>query len=163
MMQLKIILDDRKPKSWRRILVPTSIRYDQLHAVIQMLFGWTNSHLHEFRPAGSPQTAYGIVAPELDMADTLSETEYFPYLDLIKGNVNYVYDFGADWQHEIQLEKMVTMADFVAAGHKQLPVVLNGRGLGGREDGNSEGVEPFIKESLNNALADFTDGWDAPY
>ncbi len=29
-MQLRVTLKDVKPDTWRRVLVPTSIRYDQL-------------------------------------------------------------------------------------------------------------------------------------
>lgn len=30
---------DEKPSSWRRLLVPVSIRYDQLHVIMQLVYG----------------------------------------------------------------------------------------------------------------------------
>ncbi|MFH5810886.1 hypothetical protein [Companilactobacillus sp. FL22-1] len=30
---------DEKTSSWRRLLVPVSIRYDQLHAIMQLVYG----------------------------------------------------------------------------------------------------------------------------
>ncbi|MTV81497.1 plasmid pRiA4b ORF-3 family protein [Secundilactobacillus folii] len=167
-MQLKITLQHVKPSTWRRVLVPTSIRYDQLHAVIQMLFGWTNSHLHSFAPtqlpAGQPYFEYGLVDPELDSSEsTLDETEHFPYLDLEKGNLNYTYDFGEDWSHKIVLEKMVTMQEFVEADHKQIPVVLAGRGPERMEDMQDEVGEAYNTNDLNDYLAELSDGWGEVY
>lgn len=170
-MQLKITLRHVTPPTWRRILVPTSIRYDQLHAIIQMLFGWTNSHLHDFVPtqrsANQPYVAYGMVSPDLDSPEvTLDETKHFPYLELEKGNLNYIYDFGDDWEHKIELEKMITMREFVKAGHLQIPVVLAGRGANRMEDMGSDETavgERFNRQDLNLELAEFSDGWGEIY
>ena len=46
---LRITLLDHRPEIWRRVLVPASLRLDQLHLVFQEAMGWTNSHLHQFR------------------------------------------------------------------------------------------------------------------
>lgn len=45
---LKIQLLDIEPSIWRRFVVPASITLDRLHDVIQVVMGWTDSHLHEF-------------------------------------------------------------------------------------------------------------------
>ena len=45
---LKIQLLDIEPAIWRRFVVPASITLDRLHDVIQIVMGWTDSHLHEF-------------------------------------------------------------------------------------------------------------------
>ena len=45
---LKIRLLDIEPEIWRRFVVPASITMDRLHDVIQIVMGWTDSHLHEF-------------------------------------------------------------------------------------------------------------------
>jgi hypothetical protein len=36
------------PEIWRRFVVPADITLDRLHDVIQIVMGWTDSHLHEF-------------------------------------------------------------------------------------------------------------------
>jgi hypothetical protein len=46
--QLRITLRDSKPPIWRRVAVPSDITLGQLHEVIQIAMGWTNSHLHQF-------------------------------------------------------------------------------------------------------------------
>jgi len=49
MYLLKIRLLDIEPEIWRRFVVPASITLDRLHDVIQIVMGWTDSHLHEFK------------------------------------------------------------------------------------------------------------------
>ena len=38
-----------EPKIWRRAHVPLSSSLMMLHRIIQVVFGWTNSHLFKFR------------------------------------------------------------------------------------------------------------------
>lgn len=45
----KIVLEDTHPPVWRRVLVPEKITFQELHDIIQILFGWRNMHLHDFR------------------------------------------------------------------------------------------------------------------
>jgi hypothetical protein len=45
---LKISLDNTKPLIWRKILVEKRITFYELHHIIQIAMGWTNSHLFEF-------------------------------------------------------------------------------------------------------------------
>ena len=45
---LKIELLDIEPSIWRRFVVPAGITLDRLHDAIQIVMGWTDSHLHEF-------------------------------------------------------------------------------------------------------------------
>jgi hypothetical protein len=45
---LKIHLVDIEPVIWRRFVAPASITLDRLHDVIQIVMGWTDSHLHKF-------------------------------------------------------------------------------------------------------------------
>ena len=44
---LRITLRDTKPSIWRRLAVPANVTLEQLHEVIQIAMGWTNSHLHQ--------------------------------------------------------------------------------------------------------------------
>ncbi len=48
MYQLKITIRDSKPPIWRRVLVPEQIPFSELHAVIQLAFGWNDEHLYMF-------------------------------------------------------------------------------------------------------------------
>jgi hypothetical protein len=46
--QFKVTLLDTKPEVWRRILVPETYTFYDLHIAIQDAMGWTDSHLHQF-------------------------------------------------------------------------------------------------------------------
>ena len=46
--QLKVSLLGIRPPIWRRFLVADSTTLMELHDVIQIVMGWTNSHLYQF-------------------------------------------------------------------------------------------------------------------
>lgn len=99
---LKIQLDDIEPAIWRRFVVPASITLDRLHDVIQIVMGWTDSHLHEFTIGKKCYTEY----PE-SKEDGL-ECGRYRLGDLVKQKGRtflYLYDFGDGWEHELVLEE----------------------------------------------------------
>ena len=46
--QFKVILKNIKPPIWRRIQVPATYTFWDLHVAIQDSMGWTDTHLHHF-------------------------------------------------------------------------------------------------------------------
>ena len=50
--QLKITLLESEPPIWRRVQVPGTMLLCCLHDAIQAVFGWTDSHLHQFEKDG---------------------------------------------------------------------------------------------------------------
>ena len=99
---LKIQLLDIEPPIWRRFVVPASITLDRLHDVIQIVMGWTDSHLHEFTIGNKRYTEYpeskedGLVCGRYRIGDLIKQ----------KGRTfRYLYDFGDSWEHELVLEK----------------------------------------------------------
>ena len=132
-LQLKIMLKGSKPPIWRRLLVRSDLTLAQFHHVLQMSFGWTDSHLHEFRVGGWNGTAYGPVGPEFDFGDPMPLDEAAVTLgDILsqeKDKLDYVYDFGDDWDHAVTVEQVLPHE----AG---APAVrcTGGRGAGPAED-----------------------------
>jgi len=49
MARFAIALDEVKPPVRRRVEVQFAVRLDQLHRIIQIVMGWENYHLYEFR------------------------------------------------------------------------------------------------------------------
>ena len=45
---IRITLKGAQPPIWRRVAVPSDITLGRLHEVIQIVMGWTDSHLHQF-------------------------------------------------------------------------------------------------------------------
>lgn len=99
---LKIQLLDIEPSIWRRFVVPASITLDRLHDVIQIVMGWTDSHLQEFTIGNKRYTEYpeskedGLVCGRYRLGDLIKQ----------KGRTfRYLYDFGDGWEHELVLEE----------------------------------------------------------
>jgi hypothetical protein len=102
MYLLKVRLLDIEPEIWRRFVVPASITLDRLHDVIQIVMGWTDSHLHEFTIGKKRYTEY----PQ-EREDGL-ECGKYRFGNLVKQKnrkISYLYDFGDSWTHELILEE----------------------------------------------------------
>ena len=105
--QLKVTLDVIEPTIWRRLLVPDNISLADLHEILQLAMGWTNSHLHEFTIA---RKSYGEPEDdELGNHGVKDETLYrLNQLHLReKTKFAYLYDFGDNWEHTISVEKIL--------------------------------------------------------
>lgn len=106
--QLKITIEGISPPIWRRVLLPETASFKELHALIKLLFEWDGYHLHQFSigAGGIAGTIIGnraalekpSVIPE---ATTLLSDYLFPG----GPGVLYTYDFGDNWCHSITLEK----------------------------------------------------------
>jgi Plasmid pRiA4b ORF-3-like protein len=109
--QLKVTLKDSKPSIWRRIQVRSDATLGELHAIIQMAMGWSNSHMHHFIVGKSPNLLF-IGAPDPhedgDLMDEKNEDEIAisQVLTAAKPKMIYEYDFGDSWEHEVVLEKI---------------------------------------------------------
>jgi hypothetical protein len=99
---LKIEMLEIEPIIWRRFVVPANITLDRLHDVIQIVMGWTDSHLHEFTIGKKRYTEY----PE--SKEDGFDCGRYRLGDLIKQKgrtFHYQYDFGDSWEHELVLEE----------------------------------------------------------
>lgn len=99
---VKIQLLYIEPAIWRRFVVPANITLDQLHDVIQIVMGWTNSHLYQFTIGNKRYTEYreskedGLICSRYRLGDLIKQ----------KGRkFRYLYDFGDGWEHELVLEE----------------------------------------------------------
>jgi hypothetical protein len=80
--------------------VPASTALDELHQLLQIAVGWTDSHLHQFIV---DDTRYSAPYPGSDFEDSddLDETGV-PVRELPDRFV-YLYDFGDGWEHDIEV------------------------------------------------------------
>lgn len=110
--QFKISLTDIEPTIWRRIQVPAKYSFWDLHVAIQDVMGWLDYHLHAFRVRrkhNSKPMEIGIPGDEWDDEVVLPGWE-IPMKDhfIEPGQtMEYEYDFGDGWNHEILLEAIL--------------------------------------------------------
>lgn len=113
-LQFKITLKEIAPVIWRRIQVPASYSFWDLHVAIQDSMGWLDYHLHQFtikRLHAQKTVAIGI--PDDDFV--LEESEILPgwetdvnlYFTDLGITALYLYDFGDNWEHEVILEGLL--------------------------------------------------------
>lgn len=108
--QIKVTLKDFKPSIWRRIQVRGDATLGELHAIIQMAMGWSNSHLHQFIIGQRPRfVRIGPLEPDIDDELTDEDEDKVVISEVLpasKTKMVYEYDFGDSWEHEVVLEKI---------------------------------------------------------
>jgi hypothetical protein len=105
-LQLKVTLKYVQPPIWRRLLAPDNITLGDLHGVIQLAMGWTNSHLHAFR-IGSVEYGMAEMNEGIGLSTADEDTVLLRQLIKRKGQrFSYEYDFGDGWLHEVLVEKI---------------------------------------------------------
>lgn len=124
-VQIKVVLKNSKPPIWRRILVNSSITFEELHYTIQIAMGWGIFHLYEFAVddyrigvVNDEMEDYGFGSSDIiDSADiTLKEVLAKDYKKII-----YEYDFGDGWIHNLEIEKILPLDE-----KSYYPVCLTG-------------------------------------
>jgi len=107
--QFLVVLTGTQPLVWRRIQVPQTATYWDLHVAIQDAMGWEDMHLHEFR-LGIPKDGLGIrvgMDEEDDDVDCPLALGWERELSEDFGRsyerpaMTYHYDFGDDWLHGV--------------------------------------------------------------
>lgn len=106
-MELKIILSGIKPTIYRTIQIEENNTFFELHAAIQIAFGWENSHMHIFE---IEDDRIGISDfDEFEDEYTIDERTIRLFQTGLneKDKFEYIYDFGDHWVHEIQVTKIL--------------------------------------------------------
>ncbi len=107
--QFKITLYEIDPPIWRRIQVPAKYNFWDFHVAIQDAMGWLDYHLHafRFRPKHKRKTIeIGIPVDVPDDIEIIPGWEV-PITDHFTDPgqaIEYEYDFGDSWFHEILFE-----------------------------------------------------------
>ncbi len=161
-VELKVTLALEKHNVWRRLVVPVNTTFNKLHQILQAAFGWQNYHLHEFyiygddtfdndafiNHSGYHREGYrpiiNLVCDEeafyydndvpMKLEVGIKLSEYIP------AKMKYNYDFGDNWQHYIEVARVIDDYDI------NYPVCLEGEGNTPPEDvGGEYGYEEFLK------------------
>jgi hypothetical protein len=123
-VQLNISLHESKPLIWRQILVHNNTTFFELHHIIQIVMGWKNYHMFEFNIEGyrigeidEEERNYGsgklLDANAVTLKDIITQK---------KDIINYEYDFGDGWQHQIKVDEFLSVSKSI-----KYPICINGQ------------------------------------
>ncbi len=88
--QLRIWIREISPQIWRRLLVRSDSTIAQLHDTLQIAFGWSDEHSHQFLIRGKP---YGIWRPGgISFCDNPHQVKLRDFHFRCKERWTYVYD-----------------------------------------------------------------------
>jgi hypothetical protein len=104
--QLHIFILGISPMIWRRIKIRSDSTIADLHYIIQIVMGWTDSHLHRFIIHGKH---YGIAQiGGMWFSDDPKVVKLSDFGWRSRERFLYEYDFGDNWQHQIRVEAILT-------------------------------------------------------
>ena len=106
--QIKVTLMHVRPPIWRRLRVPGYLTLGDLHKVLQVAMGWQNMHLHDFAIDG---VYYGPIL-EAEDSEALQDEKHVELQSVLReegARGLYRYDFGDDWWHQIEVERIETV------------------------------------------------------
>jgi hypothetical protein len=157
-LTLRVDLVGAKPPVWRRLDLPSTLRLDELHGVLQAVFGWSDSHLHRFSLGDSAwdDGAERFLCPS-DVEE--GEDDGVPACDVRLDEVLtkpgdsllYTYDYGDEWDHRLVVEQVGEPLELVRC--------TDGRGAappedsGGIWDWDAGAAPPFDLAEAQAALA----------
>jgi hypothetical protein len=167
-LRLHVQLEGAFPPVWRRIEVASDLGLDDLHAVLQVVFGWEDYHLFRFTtgPESEPGTAFACTA---DLAEAFDDDPAVPTWDVRIDELlaepgerlHYQYDYGDNWWLTLEVEDVVD--GHVPPGRARL---LEGAGAGPPEDcGGIHGYRMIVAASdpthpdHRQALTEVADMW----
>lgn len=107
--QFKIELKGISPAIWRSVQLNDNTQLLDLHYAIQIAMGWYDSHLYQFENKG---LIYGD--PEALEDDGVLDDSVVNIVDVFKeekSTINYIYDFGDNWEHLVTLEKVIEVKE----------------------------------------------------
>jgi len=177
-LQTKIELLESKQKIWRRLILPDHLSFRRFHRAIQIAMGWQDYHLYEFifkqenlritndeevyndakqaiamykgKTITEEMDPFGFIKRSLENEVKLShEVKINSYLQKYK-TLEYVYDFGDYWQHQITVEKVIDEYDQI------YPEVIEWEGDCPPEDvGGPGGYQEFLSVIKNPKDSDY--------
>lgn len=148
--ELKVTLDLDIYKAVRRIIVPADIKLKNLHKILQSIYNWRNCHLYDFRiPSRNDDDNMIRIVPfeedlEYDPNATLMKERILSDIFPEHNSMTYTYDFGDNWEHEIQLEGVID------EHNEESPYLLEASGQAPPEDVGGVGGFVYFHGIMKN-------------
>jgi hypothetical protein len=147
-LQFRVVLREIEPPIWRRIQVPATYSFWDLHVALQDSMGWLDCHLHAFH-IGDPESGSSIEIGIPDDDGFEDQEPCLPGWEVPIGDffvkpgdrALYAYDFGDGWEHSVVLEAIAERVP-----RKRYPVCIAGERACPPEDcGGVPGYEELLQ------------------
>ena len=131
---------------------------DEVHEILQVAFGWTGSHLHQFGSGSryhGPETEYYLCPYQVEEGEPGVPEEEVRLDEVLADpgdTLCYLYDFGDSWEHVIRLEAVAPWDDTAPAA-----ACLDGRRDGPPEDCGGLGGYELISAAIDPLNPDHSD------
>jgi hypothetical protein len=106
------------------LLVASDTTIAELHAILQVVMGWHNDHLHRFRIHGKE---YGVsLLGGIGFSTNPHQVRLRDFRLRPGERFLYEYDFAAGWEHDLRLERVLPVdpkhsAPFCSGGQRACP------------------------------------------
>ncbi|HEU0042600.1 MAG TPA: plasmid pRiA4b ORF-3 family protein, partial [Jiangellaceae bacterium] len=170
--RIRADLQDADPPIWRLLELRSDLFLNEVHDIIQVAFGWTDSHLHGFASGGGffDRDADRYLCPfdvdEGEVGVPEQQVRLDEVLVSVGDHLGYVYDYGDNWMLTIVLEAVLPSGpDGLSA------MCIDGSGAGPPDDSGgvfwhqqtfvaaSDPDHPYHDDAVER-LAWFGDGFD---
>ncbi len=124
---LEVSLLEIEPRIWRRFLLRSEATFMHFHSAIQQAFGWQNCHLYEFLDGkveeNDTRPLYAMKLPRIARSEhaephddepdapEADDIELGHYFSAKNGRCFYVYDFGDNWQHLVEVKEVAKLPE----------------------------------------------------
>ena len=144
-LTFKIELEHTDPKVTRSFTVSPLISMYELHHIIQIVMGWTNSHIYQFNHGENIIADTRLVDDELGPVTDVKDVMVTQVFSHVGNTVTYEYDFGDGWMHHLEL-----VDRSIHPTQEVLPLVISGENACPPEDcGGIHGYKELL-EVLKN-------------
>jgi hypothetical protein len=156
--RVRVDLNDTRPPLWRRLELASDLFLDQVHEIMQVAFGWTDSHLHQFGSGPGhydPETEHYLCPFQVEEGDPGIPEEDVRIDEVLSepgDKLFYDYDFGDGWRHTIRLETISPRPS-----SEPRAVCITGRRDGPPEDCGGVGAYELICAATDPANPDYAD------
>lgn len=147
--QIKVTLSD-EPPIWRRLEIPGNFTFSDFHVAIQDAMGWHDCHLHEFEvrnPLTKENEIIGIPDDESDWDREIisgMKRKVSDIFSLENIKAKYTYDYGDNWVHRIEVERIKTIAR-----NSKYPMCIGGNAACPPEDCGGLSEYKFLLNNIN--------------
>jgi len=97
-----------EPLVTRTLKVSAKTTMYELHYIIQVVIGWTNSHLYQFNVGEQVIADTRLVDDELGFVTDVKGVMVTQVFSHVGNTVTYEYDFGDGWMHHLELVEIST-------------------------------------------------------